>query len=140
MDNTVNISSHGPFAAIISSNILELYVQKDSDLVELLKNSNTSNIHYPRSYVPANVIKRSVQVRIDRYISIGHESEPVMKSAKQLVALCKKNNHAQLCSVTFNYTKHHYSMWCGKVESRVHVICAIQGGQIPDYAFELPQT
>jgi hypothetical protein len=130
-----NISNEEFFAAIFSSNILAPYLQQDSDLAELLRNPNNSDIHYPQSYVPAKEINHITQSRIDIYISIGHEDEPVIESAKQLVAFCKKYDNAQMYAVSFNCSEHNYIVWCGVVESQIHVICVMTGGYIPDDAF-----
>jgi hypothetical protein len=136
-DKTVKPVSDELFDAIISSNILEPYKLKDPGLVEILKDSNNSNIIYSQSFIAAKVVKRNTQLRIDWYISIGHEKEPIIKSAQQLVTFCEKHDNAHLCGAIFKGTKYHYTVWCGKVESYLHAICVMQGGQIPDDEFKM---
>jgi len=136
MDNTNKILKDEFLRVIRLSEILSQFLQQDSELAHLLKNPNDPNIHCSKNDTSAKEIKEMMQSRIDIYIALGHEDEPVIKATKQLVAFCGKHDSVRLFNVTFNCSKCHYYVWCGDVESQLHVICVMQGGHIPDYSLE----
>ena len=124
------ISKEEFFSAILSSNILIPYLERDPDLAELLQSPDHPDIHYYESPATAKellpALKRRVGIMEARNISHNFES------TKQLVAFIEEHPEGLIYNVTFNCPAQHYGVRCGLVEDRLHVICVMTGGHIPD--------
>lgn len=128
-----NITNEELFTAIISSNVLVSYSAQDPDLVELLEKPDHPNIHYPQSYAPAKQIVQIFRRRLEYMASQGISLN--FEAIEQLVAFVEEYPEGQIYNVTFNCAKQHYGVSCGVSQKRVHVICAMAGGHIPDELF-----
>jgi len=124
------LSNHEFFSAILSSNILVPYLERDSELAELIQFPNHPNIHYFESPAPAKEIALTLKRRLDVMVAknIAHNLE----ATKQLVAFMEEHPDSQIYNVTFNCQKQHYGVRCGLVDNQLHVICVMTGGHIPD--------
>ena len=124
------ISKEELFAAILSSTILAPYLERDSDLAELIKLPDHPNIHYFENPAPAKQILPVLKRRLDFLVSknIDHNLE----ATKQLVAFTEEHPDSQIYNVTFNCQTQHYGVRCGWIDNRLHVICVMTGGRIPD--------
>jgi hypothetical protein len=124
------ISNQEFFTAILSSHMLDPYLERDPDLGELLKASDHPDIHYFDSPAPAqeliSTLKRRLGVMAAKNIS--HNLEPT----KQLVAFMEEHPDSLIYNVTFNCQTQHYGVRCGVVRHQLHVICVMTGGHIPD--------
>lgn len=124
------ISNQEFFRAILSSNILIPYLERDPDLADLIKSPDHPNIHYydtpatTKELLPA--LKRRASVMEAKNISHNFES------TKQLVAFMEEHPESLIYNVTFNCPAQHYGVRCGLVEDQIHVICVMTGGHIPD--------
>jgi hypothetical protein len=124
------ISKQEFFSAILSSHILAPYLERDSELVELIKSPNHSDIHYFENSAPAKELapplKRRLAVMGAK--NIFHN----LKATKQLVAFMEEHPDSQIYNVTFNCQTQHYGVRCGLIDNELHVICVMTGGHIPD--------
>lgn len=124
------ISKEEFFSAILSSNVLISYLERDSDLAELIQSPDHPDIHYyeppaaAKELLPA--LKRRVSVMEAKNLSHNFES------TKQLVAFMEEHPDSLIYNVTFNCPAQHYGVRCGLVEDQIHVICVMTGGHIPD--------
>lgn len=118
------------FAAILSSNILSPYLERDSDLAELVKLPSHPDIHYFETSAPAKELAPTLKRRLDVMAAknISHNRE----ATKQLVAFLEEHPDSQIYNVTFNCPTQHYGVRCGLLENQLHVICVMTGGHIPD--------
>jgi hypothetical protein len=126
----VKISNQEFFSAILSSNILAPYLERDSDLAELIKVPNHPDIHYFENAAPAKELapplKRRLAVMVAKNISHN------LEATKQLVAFMEEHPDSQIYNVTFNCQTQHYGVRCGLIDNELHVICVMTGGHIPD--------
>ena len=124
------ISHQEFFSAILSSNILAPYLERDSDLAELLKVPDHMDIHYYETPAAAKELVPALKRRLDVMVAknISHNRE----ATKRLVAFMEENPESLIYNVTFNCQKGHYGVRCGLVDNRLHVICVMNGGRIPD--------
>jgi hypothetical protein len=124
------ISKQELFSAILSSNILVPYLERDSDLAELIKSLDHPDIHYFENPAPAKELAPTLKRRLDVMASknISHNRE----ATKQLVAFMEKHPESQIYNVTFNCRTQHYGVRCGLIDDQLHVICVMTGGHIPD--------
>ena len=124
------ISKEDFFSAILSSNILAPYLERDSDLVELIKSPNHPDIHYFGSPAPANeltpTLKRRLAVMAAKNISHN------LEATKLLVAFMEEHPESQIYNVTFNCPGQHYGVRCARIDNQLRVICVMTGGHIPD--------
>ena len=123
------ISHQEFFSAILSSNILAPYLERDSDLAELLKVSDHMDIHYYETPAAAKELVPALKRRLDVMVAknISHNRE----ATKRLVAFMEENPESLIYNVTFNCQKGHYGVRCGLVDSHLQVICVMTGGRIP---------
>ena len=109
---------------------MTLYLERDLDLAELIKDSNHLDIHYfetpasPKELLPA--LKRRVNVMGAKKIEHNFEA------TKQLVAFMEEHPDGLIHNVAFNCPNQHYGVRCGWVNDQIHVICVMTGGHIPD--------
>jgi hypothetical protein len=124
------ISHQELFTAIVSSNILVPYLERDSDLAELIKFPGHPDIHYFENPSPAKEIAPSLKRRLEVMVAknISHNLE----ATKQLVAFMKEYPDSQIYNVTFNCRTQHYGVRCSPIDHQLHVICVMTGGPIPD--------
>ena len=127
MDNT---ASQEFFSAILSSNILAPYLERNPELAELIRSADHPDIHYFDEPAPAKelapVLKRRLAVMAAR--SLSHNFE----STKKLVAFLDEHPESEIYNVTFNCQTQHYGVRCARIEDQVRVICVMTGGRIPD--------
>jgi hypothetical protein len=128
-----NITKEDFFAAIHSSNILVTYLEQDPDLVELLKNPNHSNIHYPQNHVLAKEITSIYKRRLDDMVSKGIRQN--LEAIRQLIAFIEKHPDSEIYDVVFNCNAQHYVIPCGLLENHLQIICVMSGGHIPNELF-----
>ena len=118
------------FSAILASNILALYLERDPDLAELIKHPDHPDIHYFENFALAKeltpALKRRLGVMVARNISHN------LEATKQLVAFMEQHPDSPIHNVTFNCPTQHYGVRCSVVDNRLHVICVMTGGHIPD--------
>jgi len=119
------------FSAILSSHILDPYLERDSDLAELIKFSDHPDIHYFDAPAPAKEIAPTLKRRLEVMVTknISHNLE----ATKQLVAFMEKQPDSLIYNVTFNCQTGHYGVRCGQIDNQLHVICVMTGGHIPDH-------
>jgi hypothetical protein len=124
------ISHQEFFSAILSSHILDSFLERDPDLAELTKNPNHPDIHYYETPAPAKELASTLKRRLGLMVTknISHNLE----ATKQLVAFLEEHPDSIIYNVTFNCPAQHYGVRCGLVEDQLHVICAMTGGHIPD--------
>ena len=124
------ISNQEFFLAILASNILAPYMERDSDLRELIKVPDHPDIHYFKDPAPAKEIIPTLKRRLSILLAknISHNLE----ATKQLVAFMEQHPDSQIYNVTFNCRTQHYGVRCGLIDHQLHVICVMTGGHIPD--------
>ena len=118
------------FAAILASDILAPYLERDPDLAELIKDPGHPDIHYFETSAPAKelVIPLKHRLNVMTAKNISHNLE----ATKQLVAFMEGNPDSQIYNVTFSCQTQHYGVRCGLVENDLQVVCVMTGGHIPD--------
>ena len=124
------VSNQEFFSAILSSNILVPYLERDSELAELIQSPNHPNIHYFGKPAQAKEVAPTLKRRLDVMVAknISHN----LDSTKQLVAFMEEHPDSQIYNVTFNCRKQHYGVRCGLIDNQLQVICVMTGGHIPD--------
>jgi hypothetical protein len=55
-----------------------------------------------------------------------------LEATKQLVAFMEEYPDSLIYNITFNCQTGHYGVRCGQIDDRLHVICVMTGGHIPD--------
>src|SRR5687767_4874908 len=119
------ISKQELFSAILSSNILVPYLERDSDLADLIESLDHPDIHYFETYAQAKELAPTLRRRLDVMVAknISHNLE----ATKQLVAFMEEYPESQIYNVTFNCRTQHYGVRCGLVDDQLHVICVMTG-------------
>jgi hypothetical protein len=124
------ISKQALFSAILSSHILDPYLEQNADLAELIKSLEHPDIHYFDSSAPAKEIaptlKRRLAVMVARNISHN------LEATQQLVTFAEEHPDSPVYNVTFNCKAQHYGVRCGVIDDQIRVICVMTGGRIPD--------
>ena len=125
-----NISREEFFAAILASDVLAAYLERDPDLAELIKDPDHPDIHYFETPAPAKELAPTLKHRLNVMTAknISHNLE----ATKQLVAFMEAHPDSLIYNVTFNCQTQHYGVRCGLVENDLHVVCVMTGGHIPD--------
>ena len=118
------------FAAILASDVLAPYLERDSDLEKLIKEPGHPDIHYFETPAPAKELAPTLKHRLNMMTAknISHNLE----ATKQLVAFMEAHPDSQIYNVTFNCPTQHYGVRCGWTASQIHLICVMTGGHIPD--------
>lgn len=118
------------FSAILSSNILVPYMERDSDLAEMIKDPNHPDIHYYETPATATELAPALKRRLDVMAAknISHNFE----ATKQLIAFIEDHPNSLIYNVTFNCPTQHYGVRCGWVDDQIHGVCVMTGGRIPD--------
>lgn len=130
-----SVSNEQLFSTILASNILASYHGNDPELSVLLETPNHCNIHYPRNYVNAAQILPVFRQRLDFMLSSRIYLN--LEATKQLVGFIEWHPEGYIYYyVTFNCEGQHYDVCYGQTEERLHVICVMTGGHIPDELFE----
>ena len=124
------ISKQEFFSAILSSNILGPFMERDAGLAELIKTPDHPDIHYYETPAQAKELALTLKRRLDVLAAknISHNRE----ATKLLVAFIEDHPDSLIYNVTFNCQTQHYGVRCGRVEDQLHVICVMTGGRIPD--------
>jgi len=124
------ISNQEFFSAILASNILAPYLEKNPELAELIKFPNDPNIHYFENPAPAKKIAPTLKRRLGMMTAknISHNLE----ATKQLVAFMEEHPDSQIYNVTFNCQTQHYGVRASRIDNQFQVICVMTGGHIPD--------
>lgn len=124
------ISNQEFFSTILSSHILDPYLERDSSLAELLKAPDHPDIHYYETPAATNELLPTLKRRLDVMVAknISHNLE----ATKQLVVFMEAHPESLIYNVTFNCQKGHYGVRCGLVDNHLQVICVMTGGRIPD--------
>jgi hypothetical protein len=124
------ISNQEFFSAILSSHILDPFLERDPDLGEMIKDPNHPDIHYYENPAPAKELVPALKRRLDALVAknISHNLE----ATKQLVAFLEEHPESLIYNVTFNCPRQHYGVRCGLAEDQLHVICVMSGGHISD--------
>jgi hypothetical protein len=125
-----NISNRELFSVILSSRILEPYLAQNSELAEMMKAPDHPDIHYFERPAPASEIAPSLKHRLGVMVekNISHNLE----ATSRLVAFMQEHPDSLIYNVTFNCSTQHYGVRCGWAKDRMHVICVMTGGHIPD--------
>ena len=94
------ISNQEFFSAILSSNILAPYLERDWDLAELIKSPDHPDIHYFENSAPAKDLAPPLKSRLAVMAAknISHNLE----ATRQLVAFMEEHPESQIHNVTFN--------------------------------------
>lgn len=124
------ISNEKLFSAIVSSDILVPYVERDPDLAELIKLPNHPNIHYFKNPAPAKQLLPALQRRLGFLVSKNISQN--FEATKQLVAFMDEHPDSQIYDVTFNCPTQHYGVRVGLTDNELHGICVMTGGHISD--------
>lgn len=124
------ISEADFFAAILSSNILVPYMERDPHLAEMIKSPNHPDIHYYETAAPAKELAPPLKRRLD--IMTAKNISHNLEATKQLVAFMEEHPESQIYNVTFNCPTRHYGVRCAPLDDRLHVICVMTGGHISD--------
>lgn len=124
------ISKEDFFSAILSSDILAPYLGQDPDLAELIKFPNHRDIHYFETPAQAKEIVPTLKRRLNVMVAMNLSHN--LDATKQLVAFMEKHPNSLIYNVTFNCQTQHYGVRCGWIDNRLHVICVMTGGHIPD--------
>ena len=124
------VSNQEFFSAILSSNILVPYLERDSELAELIQSPNHPNIHYFGNPAQAKEVAPTLKRRLD--VMVAKNITHNLDSTKQLVAFMEEHPDSQIYNVTFNCRKQHYGVRCGLIDNQLQVICVMTGGHIPD--------
>ena len=124
------ISKEEFFEAILSSNILIPYLEREPDLAELIKSQNHPDIHYFETPASAKELLPALKPRLNAMSAknISHNLE----ATKQLVTFMEEHPDSLIYNVTFNCQTQHYGVRCGHINNQLHVICVMTGGRIPD--------
>jgi hypothetical protein len=125
------ISHQEFFSAILSSHILDPYLERDPELAELIKFPDHPDIHYFDTPAPAREIAPTLKRRLEVMVTknISHNLE----ATKQLVAFMEEHPDSLIYNVTFNCQTGHYGVRCAWIDQQLHVICVMTGGRIPDH-------
>jgi hypothetical protein len=124
------VSNQEFFSAILTSNILAPYMERDADLAELIRFPNHPDIHYFERPAPAREIAPALKHRLG--IMVTKNLSHNLEATKQLVAFIDKYPDSQIYNVTFNCPKQHYGVRCALIDHQVQVICVMTGGHIPE--------
>lgn len=125
-----SISNRDSFSAILASEILTPYLERDAGLVELMKSPDHPDVHYFGSPAPAKQLLPALKQRLMVMVSknITHNLE----ATRQLVAFMEAHPESQIYTVTFNCRTQHYGVRCGVAGDQLHIICVMTGGHIPN--------
>ena len=118
------------FETILSSQILDPYLELDPNLVELIQSPDHPDIHYFDKPAPANEIAPPLKQRLK--VMAARNITHNLDATKQLVAFMDEYPESQIYNVTFNSKTQHYGVRCSRVEDQLQVICVMTGGRIPD--------
>jgi hypothetical protein len=124
------ISNQQFFSAILSSHILEPFLERDPDLAELIKAPDHPDIHYYETPALAKELAPALKHRLN--VLAAKEISHNLEATKQLVAFIEDHPESLIYNVTFNAQKQHYGVRCGLIEDHVQIICVMTGGRIPD--------
>lgn len=118
------------FSAILSSHVLEPYLEQDPELAELLQQPDHPDIHYFDKPAPASQIAPTLKQRLK--VMVARNITHNLEATKQLVAFMDEHPESQIYNVTFNGKTQHYGVRCSVLGHRLQVICVMTGGRIPD--------
>jgi hypothetical protein len=125
-----NIPNREIFSAILASGILAAYIEKDPALAEMVKSPDHPDIHYYETYATAKQLMPSLKQRLN--VMAANNIDHNLEATRKLVAFMEEFSDAQIGNVTFNAPTQHYGVRCGIVNQKLHVICVMTGGHIPN--------
>ena len=125
-----DISQQELFSAILSSHILDPYLEQNSDLAELIRSPDHPDIHYFENYALAKELAPALKQRLN--VMVARKISHNLEATKRLVAFMEEYPDSQIHNVTFNCRTGHYGVRCGVINNQLHVICVMTGGHIPD--------
>src|SRR5215212_1830529 len=111
MGTVDKISNQEFFDAILSSTILEPYLEQNPELAELVKAPDHPDIHYFASPAPAKEIAATLKRRLA--VTVARNISHNLEATKQLVAFMEEYPQSQIYNVTFNCQTQHYGVRCG---------------------------
>ena len=124
------ISNEKLYSAILSSNVLAPFLDRDPDLAELIKSPSHPNVHYFTTPAPAKHLLPALKQRLEFMTSKNISQN--LEATKQLVAFMDEHPDSQIYDVTFNCPTQHYGVRVGLTDNQLHAICVMTGGHIPD--------
>ena len=124
------ISNEDFFSAILSSNILVPYIERDPDLGEMIKSPTHPDIHYYETPAQAKELASALKPRLN--VMAAKNITHNLEATKQLVAFIEGHPDSLIYNVTFNCQRQHYGVRCGLSHDQLSVICVMTGGRIPD--------
>ena len=124
------ISDQELFSAILSSAILVPHLEQNPDLGELIKTPDHPDIHYFERPAQASEIAPSLKHRLG--VMAEKNLSHTLEATRRLVAFMEEHPDSLIYNVTFNCSTQHYGVRCGWAEDRLHVICVMTGGHIPN--------
>lgn len=119
------------FSGILASNILGPYLERNSELAELIRSPHHPDIYYFENPAPAKQIAPSLKNRLGFMTAknISHNLE----ATKQLVAFMEEYPDSLIYDVTFNCQTGHYGVRYTILDNQLHVICVMTGGHIANH-------
>jgi len=127
------VSKDDLFSAVLSSNILDQYLQSDPELVTLLENPHHCNIHYPSNHATVAQIMPALQGMLD--YMVAQRISLNVDATRRLIGFGEKNPDGLIYDLTFNCERQSYGVCCGLVADQIQVICVLTGNHIPDELF-----
>lgn len=125
-----DISNQVFFSAIVSSHILDPYLEQNADLAELIKSPNHPDIHYFEDPALAKELGPALKRRLD--VMVARNISHNLEATKQLVAFLQEHPDSHIYNVTFNCPTQHYGVRCGVINNQIYAVCIMTGGRIPD--------
>jgi|APMed6443717190_1056831.scaffolds.fasta_scaffold279593_1 hypothetical protein len=131
------------FRQVVTSGILDPYREKDSSLDRLISEmtqaANVWKVHpdilvSTPEFHPASEVVGIYQRRL-KTIPTETKYNETRDATKRLIDYCISNPNVNLCSITFNCSERHYTVFCGREIDEIVVICALTGGRIPKDVF-----
>ena len=140
MNDTV--SRNEIVACVTTSGILAKHRANNAYLDRLLAvTSQSPDIQQAQSDIaissspdlPASHYEQIYRRRL-RFIPDRPDTDQLRVAVTQLVDYCASHSEASICSVTLNCSEQSYTVFCGRVGTRLNAICVVVGKHIPDYA------
>ena len=138
VDTVDNVTRPDLFSAILSSRILDSHLEQDPELADLMHAPDHPDVHYFERPAPAKEIAPALKQRLG--VMAARNISHNLDATRRLVAFMDDHPDSLIYNVTFNCPTHHYGVRCGWADRRLHVICVMTGGHIPDDLLEESAT